>query len=72
MNIDLTHIELPDGWTRKEIPGVGCAIEARDPAGELTVPLRVMGPHTLRLDFFTYANKRNARYGTRSDIASAA
>lgn len=59
MDIDLTTLELPDGWSRKDITS-GCIIEARDPAEELLVPLRVVGLHTLRLDFFTCANRRNA------------
>ncbi len=59
MKIELTALDLPDGWIRKDIPG-GAVIEARDPALELTIPLSVTGPHTLRLDFFTCANRRDA------------
>ena len=59
MNIDLTTIDLPEGWTRRELPDGGCMIEARDPADELAVPLPVTGPHTLRIEFYTPANRRD-------------
>jgi len=59
MTINLTTLELPDGWTRRDIPGGGRVIEARDRAEELVVPLGVTGQHTLRLEFFTPANRRD-------------
>ena len=60
MNVDLTSLKLPRGWTRWEHPGVGCVIEARDPAKELVVPLGVTGTHALRTEFFTPANRRDS------------
>ena len=58
MNIDLTNIEMTNGWTRRTLTDGTCVIEARDPAAELIVPLDVTGWHTLHIDFFTYANQR--------------
>jgi len=59
VDIDLTNLELPDGWTRSRLAEGGCVIEVTDPAEELVVPLGVTGRHTLRLEFFTPANRRD-------------
>jgi len=59
LNVDLSSIDLPDGWTRRGLGEDGCVIEARDPAEELVVPLGVTGRHTLRIEFFTPANRRD-------------
>jgi hypothetical protein len=59
MNIDLTTLNLPHGWTRRDLSDGLRVIEAEDPAEPLTVPLRVTGLHTLRLDFLTPANRRD-------------
>ena len=56
--MDLTRLQLPDGWTRSRFDDEGCIIEARDPTVELVIPLDVVGRHTLRLDFFTRAHQR--------------
>lgn len=59
MTIELSIPELPAGWTRRELAGGESVVEASDPAEELVVPLGVTGRHTLRLEFFTPANRRD-------------
>jgi len=60
MNIDLRAVELAEGWTRKGVMDGLRVVEARDPARELTIPLNVVGPHKLSIEFFTYGNRRDA------------
>jgi len=56
--VDLAALRLSEGWIHKNAEGVGCVIEACDPAAELSIPLDVSGVHTLHLDYFIPAGGR--------------
>jgi len=60
IEINLTNLDLPEGWVRKEISNHSPAIEARDGAAELAIPLNVTGRYDLTLTFFTYAHMENS------------